>query len=358
MNFNPRTQSIWVHFALMIGFTFSSVTAQAEPTISDLDLGGPEQQSPLEFCHDQEWAPSCLEVLMYYRCNQYGFPIPGSALECRFAAPLAVRALDIFQFNTVIERQNQQPQVYKTKLIFKNRLDQLIQEPATQTFLKNISIALENASDTRSGFDLYEATLKEANGNRFRALEWLGVLFQDTTFTVLPVKYFEEQFKNNKISKNEMEAVEYLRRALFILKPKDLGKSDYKKWISLYPSDSGFNLSQDLNPTIYHYYPMAYWSALLKKQKISNRLSFFLPFLFNADYEFQTMGPDRWPFKHPLPFELDQKGIHQTKDIYAGLSGALFGIQQTQLLNSVSEFSLKFSQDPFGEMQNWYWLDR
>src|SRR5690606_22979663 len=112
--------------------------------------------------------------------------------ECRMVVPTAVQALDIFQYNTVIEREGEPPQIFKTKLIFKTRLDQLIREPETQRFLKNISASLEEALDTRKGLDLFEMTLKEANGDRFHALEWLGVLFQDTTFSMLPVKYLEE----------------------------------------------------------------------------------------------------------------------------------------------------------------------
>jgi len=341
-----------IFFSLFLGLSVTISSARAEPSPLQLEADG----LSLEFCFDQQWAPTCLQVLMVYRCNQYGFPIPYSAYECRMAVPPAVRTLDIFQYNTVIEREGEPSQIFKTKLIFKTRLDQLIREPETQRFLKNIGVALERALDTRKGLDLFEMTLKEADGDRFRALEWLGVLFQDTTFSMLPVKYLEEQYKKGKISDREMEAVDDLKRALLVLKPNELGRSDYKTWLSLYPNGSKTNLSDELNPTIYHYYPMAYWSALLKKKRISSRMSFFLPFLFNADYEFQTMGKDRWPFKHPLPFELDPRGTHQTKDIYAGLAGALFGIEQIQALSSVSEFSKKFSEDPFSEMQSWYWV--
>lgn len=356
-----------VGFCLLSGVLGSSVAQadfpanfqnqfQLEPGLSDLHLAlNTEVENSLEFCFDQQWAPTCLQLLMIYRCNQYGFPIPGAARDCMTTAPIAVKILDIFQFNTVIDQPGQEPQVFKTKLIFKSRLDALIKDSKTQTFLADLADALENAVDTQAGFDLFDYTLKSAQGDRFRALEWLGVLFQDTTFTVLPVKYFEKQFKENKISKTEMEAAENLRRALFVLKPNELSKSDYKSWIKLYPSDQLEGvLSEGLNPTIYHYYPMAYWSAFLQKMKVSNRMAFFIPFLFNADYEFQNMDPKRWPMQHPAPFELDPKGKHQARDIYAGLAGALYGTQQVDQTPSIKDFSQRLSANPYLEMKSWF----
>ena len=65
-----------------------------------------------------------------------------------------------------------------------------------------------------------------------------------------------------------------------------------------------------------------YASEALRKKGTSLEMAFFLPFLFNAQYEFKDLPG--WPFNDPPASALTSEW--RVRDIYAGYLAAMIGV--------------------------------
>lgn len=332
---------------LMLGSSILSMPAGATSPAEATVAAGPD----LSFCQEAKWAPECLKRLFQFRCESYAFPIPGGfAKDCTRAGFAMVAVMDLHIIDTPLPQSDGSTKVIGLKLIYKTKLDALISDPAAQLYLDDLSFALRGALVSRMPFDLYDFTLEHAQGDRALALKWLGVLLQDTSWTQVPVRYLEARAENGEISSEVWKATQNLKTILTILEPSNLRKAEYRNWSTIYPTKK---LDLIFNPTIYHFYPIGYAAAELAETLDARAAKFaaFIPFLFNTDYEFQDLDPARWPLQHPAPFELSENNIYKLRDIYAGYTGAKFGVGTLETAVSFEDFQTNLSKDPFGEMR-------
>jgi hypothetical protein len=103
---------------------------------------------------------------------------------------------------------------------------------------------------------------------------------------------------------------------------------------------------------------MTYMAVRLRKAGFSARLSSFLPFLFNTEYELQSLDPEMWPLHHPRPEKIDLKLDYvqwKFRDMYGGMTGALWGVDRVQKAPGLVPFQTAFAKNPFRTMQHLFW---
>jgi hypothetical protein len=242
--------------------------------------------------------------------------------------------------------------IYKFKIIFTTKLKELINTPIVQTYLSELAIDLKEAMDNHSKFDLYQYTLKYAK-TRDKVITWLGVLFQDTTFSRVQVQYLDELSRAGKLSKKESDIKDLMEEIAIMLEPKKLRAEEYKTWLRLYPDFEVNDINEISNPSFYHFYPVALWAIHLRVMDWANDYAQVVPFVLNADYEFQSLDPDRWPWRHPDTFKITSKTTYKMRDIYTGLAASVFGAKKDSLLPAFSGFTQKFSVNPYKYMKAW-----
>ncbi len=308
----------------------------------------PLPDDSLAFCRKQNWAKTCLNTLLTYRCGQY-FDIL-SPVKTQLCSASAYSMIDYLDYKTVQVIENNK--IYRFKVIFTNQLKSLINNPIVQKYLSSLAVDLSEAMKFHEPFDLYQYTLKYAK-DRDSAILWLGILFQDTTFSRVQVQYLEDLDSNRKLSHKERQIKELMKEIAIMLEPKNLVKEDYQKWLKLYPDLKGNDLNSYLNPSFYHFYPIALMATHLRQNSWSKGYAALLPFALNSDYEFQTLDPDNWPWRHPAPFEVTSNLEWKMRDIYTGLVASLFGANKESLTPAFLTFKTKFAANPFGTMKEW-----
>lgn len=332
-------QAVVLTFVLALS---TSNSAQANPT-SGFDLSA---------CETAELAPTCMKLLFTFRCEQYGFPIPNIPRLCNQAASETAKIFELTTLKVSLPTTDGTLKDYDLKLIFTSRLILLMRDPAVHRYLDELNFQLRSAMREESSFHLYDFTLKQTNGDAALALEWIAVLLQDTSWTQVPVRYLEKRAEAGSLSSADLKAIADLKEITANIEPEIIRYTDYQKWLSLYPTPA---LDQALNPSIYHYYPMAYTASLLSKLPgEAKNFDWFIPFLFNTDYEFKDLAPARWPLQHPLPFEITPNLKLAMQDLYAGYRGSLFGAKKESLALSYDEFTTRIAKDPRGEMRRYY----
>jgi hypothetical protein len=242
--------------------------------------------------------------------------------------------------------------IYNFKIIFTEELKTLINKPLVQTYLSSLAIELREAMDRHKPFDLYKYTLKFAK-DRDSAILWLGTLFQDTTFSRVQVKYLEDLDASGKLTRNEWYTKELMKEIAIMLEPKNLEKENYRTWLKLYPTLNNTDLNAFLNPSFYHFYPIALMASHLRKNYWFKDYAFIVPFILNSDYEFQTLDSKNWPWRHPSPFQITPYLEWKMRDIYTGLVASLFGANKDSLSPNFLFFSKQFAANPFKTMQTW-----
>lgn len=201
-------------------------------------------------------------------------------------------------------------------------------------------------------FDLFKYTLKFAK-KRDTAIQWIAILFQDTTFSRVQVQYLEDLAHDGLLDSDELQTKEAMKEIAIMLEPKNLVKENFQTWLKLYPSIEGNDLNSYLNSSFYHFYPMALLASHLKQNYLTKKYAFLIPFTLNSDYEFQTLDPDRWPWRHPAPFKLTSNLDWKMRDIYTGLVASLYGANREDLTPSFEIFKNRFAANPFRVMQEW-----
>lgn len=327
----------------LLGILFSLLTfAQSEP------VPAPLPDTSLAFCRQQKWAKTCLNTLLTYRCSQYFLPSsPREAQRCSLAAQSMIEHLDYRTVQVINDNK-----IYRFKIIFSSTLRRLIKKHSVQHYLLALAQDLKKVMKTHQSFDLYRYTLAHAK-QREVALEWLAILFQDTTFSRVQVTYLEELASQGLLSQEEIRTKENMKDIALMLDPKNLEKHKFQTWLKLYPTLQSNELSSYLNPSFYHFYPMALVASRLKSDPKTARFAFLIPFALNSDYEFQTLDSERWPWKHPAPFKITPNLEWKMRDLYTGLVGSLFGAGREDLTPAFPLFATKFAADPFMTMQNW-----
>lgn len=308
----------------------------------------PLPNNSLSFCRQQKWAKICLNTLLTYRCKQYFYLT--SPLEIPLCSAAALSMINHLDYKTVQVIEDNK--IYRFKIIFTNELRSLIKNPVVEQYLSSLAVELREAMRQHKHFDLHKHTLKFAK-DRNTAIKWIAILFQDTTFSRVQVTYLEELASKGLLNPEELQVKELMKEVALLLEPKLLVKEGFQTWLKIYPEIKGNDLSSYLNSSFYHFYPMAYIASHLKQNAWIQRYAFLIPFILNSDYEFQTLDPERWPFLHPLPFEITPNFDWKMRDIYTGLVGSLYGAKREDLIPSFEIFKTQFASNPFKTMRNW-----
>lgn len=315
--------------------------------------GGGDDDYGLSFCHTAKWSNACLTGLLIYRCGQYAFPL--TPFGCAATSMSLVELLELERIDVTLEDDEGKEHTYSLPVIFTKRLTRMIEDPTIQGDVRELSIAVRAASQTKTKFDLWNWVLARKGGNTEKTLEWLSVMLQDTSAIQIQVEYLRLLDKNGKLSTNAQRTTDTLSELSDFLSYENLLKIDWQSWLTLYPAMK--NVETEATPLIYHLYPMSYLSALLKKA-YGNRLGSFLPFLFNTEYLNQDLDPEMWPLHHPRPEKIDLKqGRIQWKmrDMYAGFAGALFGVGKPNRSPGLVKFEEAYAKNPFRTMQTLFW---
>lgn len=330
----------------MVSFNSSFARIVNDPTPAPLP------DDSLSFCRQQKYAKACLNVLLTYRCGQYYYPLyPVEAQLCSYSAQSMINYLDYKTVEVIKDNK-----IYRFKIIFTRKLRKLIKDPVVQKYLRSLESDLSESFKYHKPFDLFKYTLRFAK-KRDIAIQWLAILFQDTTFSQVQVQYLDDLTKAGVLSQDELKTKETMRAIATLLEPKNLMNEDFRSWLKLYPEVEGNNLNSYLNPSFYHFYPMALIASHLKSSHVTKKYAFLIPFTLNSDYEFQSLDPDRWPWRHPAPFKITPDLNWKMIDIYTGLVASLYGANREELVPSFEKFKKGFASNPFKTMQDWAYKD-
>jgi len=220
--------------------------------------------------------------------------------------------------------------------------------------IQGLRILLEHGAKTKSSFPFWEWHWAMTNGNLEKTLEHLAVLLQDTSAVAIQINYLKGIAKTRGFNAATIKAIDDLDEVVYQLNYETLVENDWKKWLRLYPWTK--NIEEDVTPLIYHFYPMGYSALKLQKAGHGNRLSSFIPFLFNTEYLNQTLDPAAWPLHHPKPFKIDSDWKRwKMRDFYNGYAGALWGIGKTKNLPGLIKFQNDYAKAPYEAMRHHFW---
>jgi hypothetical protein len=323
--------------------SYFAVTGFSDPSLSGASGKG---DANLAFCHTDQWSAACLVGLIIYRCGQYTFPL--TPFGCSLAATSFVDLLQMKRIPVVVDGKS-----YRLPVIFTGLLEKLVQDHATQLDLQSLRILLTEAAKSRRSFDLWQWYWAATHGDFDRTLENLAVLFQDTSAVAIQVNYLRGVSKARGFDTATTRAIDDLDEIVYQLNSEILADEDWRSWLQLYPTKE---IQADTTPLIYHFYPMAFTARLLKRLANGNRLSGFIPFLFNTEYLNQTLDPAAWPLHHPKPFKIDNDELRwKMRDFYNGYLGARWGLQKTASLPGLEKFETGYAKAPYATMRHHFW---
>lgn len=315
-----------------------------EPVVEDGDSG-------LSFCHTEKWSAACLYGLFVYRCTQYAFPL--TPYGCTIAASSFVDMLDMKRVTITTD----DGKTYNLPVIFTTKIVKLIQTSEVQTNIRELLAVLKESANEKKKFDFLKWVQAKNKGNKLKTLEWIAVLLQDTSPAQLQIAYLDLIAKQGKFSEATKAAIDDLSELCFFLSNENLTKENYRSWLTLYPH--GKNLDAELTPLIYHFYPMSYLALRLQNAGYGSRLGSLMPFLFNTEYELQSLDPEMWPLRHPRPEKIDLEKDYikwKMRDMYGGMAGALWGVNNLKKAPGLVTFQKEYAKSPFRTMQYYFWF--
>ncbi len=341
----PNTLPMTDAFPNQAEANLAEVNSVLDPANEPLPSAVVDGDNGLSFCHTPKWTSSCLLGLFIYRCGQYTFPL--TPYGCTAAAGSFMDLLELKRIDVVLEGNT-----YNLPVIFTQRLERMIQQPAIQNEMQSLRILLDHYGRNRRGFDLHEWFRAMSNGNHEKTLEKLAVLLQDTSPVQIHIHYLRQLAKTKRFSAATLKAIEDLEMVNYYLSYPTLEETQWKSWLKLYPQTK--NIEADTTPLVYHFYPMAFLTYKLRGH--GERLATFLPFLFNTEYLLQDLDPQSWPLHHPDPFKVNTDALRwKMKDMYGGLAGSLWGIRRIEKTPGLAAFQKSFSSNPYGTMRTLFW---
>ncbi len=265
------------------------------------------------FCRKDLLRNTCLRTFLQLKCSYYSgksFAIRRD-FACEKTVEHFVKILDLG------ETPKETGEKFGEEVAFKTDLTSLVRDPKTKFYLSKLRDLLEKSQANLEPFRLWDETLKLSESDRNLALKRIAVLFQDaatnpdgTESSSSHIRYL----KNHLIYKTHSDVIDLLDEVGSYFSVYALGLMPQ---IKVYPA--GFD--PYLNPTFYHFYIILYLSEKLRLKGNSLEMSFFVPFLFNTQYEFR--GLPGWPLRDP---EGNYAGTDwKSKEIYAGYLASFFG---------------------------------
>lgn len=278
-----------------------------------------------------------IEEILTHRCHRYLF-YSNIKNSCRKATQLLIEVLDNKNFLIADAFDPNQNKASINPVSFSLELRKLSKNPKVYSYLRAINSSLPSAYEN---FNFWTLTVEYA-GSFEAAIEWLAVLFQDTSQEMIQVHYLESlpEYTNNKV----LQAVRLeLEKAIYNLQIENhkVRPSQKNKRSFLPPFKT--NIHENVTSGYYHFYVSSYLAIKLKEKGISDELSAFIPFLFNYLYEIFTI-PDFYSAVLVEPKNIQEK--HKIKEIYMGYLGAKFALNPLNKTFDFKDFSILLIQDP------------
>jgi hypothetical protein len=280
------------------------------------------------------------------RCLDYSYRKtldPEARSRCARSAIVTIRELDQDRYTTI---ENGKP--FTTFLAFRNDLRRVLEDKNVTPFLRQY--LLEDGTFFLHA-NLWETALKYA-GDRSRALQWVAVLFQDTSPRRTHLR-FAEQVWGQSASPTMKVNLDLVSQILERYESWDLadplGKSKPIHW----PYPPEFQDEIGSLPRPYHFYVMAYLSQLLRKNGETPAAdTAYMPLTLNTYYEVTTLpGAGVASLIHDPGKITDEESLN---DIYLGYLGSHFGSRLPGRPISRSYFSQRLTQDVPRMMRDLY----
>lgn len=286
-----------------------------------------------------------ISELVYQRCLRY-LTFPGKILDqfyiygrgtvsqnptwaCNKTAIDTLKVLDFYQ-EKVIEGD----QFYFLRIVFKQSLIRLIQDPKTTLILKNMLAHMRT-----DFFSLYDSIF-EILGNKEKTLEFIAVMLQDFSSEKLHFHYLQLEKSRFNIpnSKSLDENLGLLDKVLSRLPYLSSGEmvltndgTMRERIVEFYPAKSLLNL--DKVPSLaYHFWVPSYVAFKLSRTYGNSDIHAYLSsFSFNYFYEIlfrEDLKLLNWTtVKQILSFEnVLVSNIVQAYDIYLGHEGPFYAL--------------------------------
>lgn len=245
-----------------------------------------QAKTPYDFIKDKIKSDTriqtqALSFALQQRCHRYFNQIDNhkfqTYFECRQETQSFSKALD---FQVFILKDPTTQESAPVTIAFVKKLNQLMNQVSTYYALSEIEVALQ-LSDARP-FHLYK-TLIRFFKNDPKAIEFLAVLFQDTTRAQSHIQYLKEISKNqNSLFFQNLHLLQKVHNQFFELQRTKVWKKDYQ----LYP-DSVENADFNLSSTQYHFYVLSH-SAIIMASEVRPKSAdkiVFITSAFNYLYE-------------------------------------------------------------------------
>lgn len=245
--------------------------------------------------------------------------------------------------------------------VFPDALEQLARSQEIKDYLRAILSQAHQVIRNVRKLNLWEATFEKTGRDSSKALEWIALLFQDSSKTQASISYLR-----TVLGEPYEETIDLLEEVNAVLKRNPQAVEYYPPFVQ----------QQVHSKAYYHFYVIGYLALRLQKESaISREMATFLPFMFNTLYEsltnklapgvsFVPMRTDQIEWKKveemithqflfptdPAPFE-GEKYSHALEDIYLGYAGsyfALYGEERSRKeLKNFGDFSNDFAKDPY-----------
>lgn len=285
---------------------------------------------------------STLYLALHQRCLRYFLPLDKNPIKTGFECDREAKAFLLSLNIDVVELADPRDGTKGfTTIVFKNELLELLNQTRMYGVLTEIQSYLQMASVIK--FNLYNDVLKILKNDR-TTIQFLGVLFQDSTAGAAHVAYLEKLAKQNhkktqsRLFKENFRILNSTLSAFRELQEQKRWKRDYL----LYPP---FIEKGDLrvSSTQYHFYVISWNSKKMLENSVKKNAGkiFFMNTIFNYLYErFQNLQlQDLLSDKKPL-------SAKATQDVMLGLLGSLHGLgispSDLELTNSINPNPQKF----------------
>lgn len=320
--------------------------------LATASLSSPDALAIPSICEGKGFS-TCFTLLLQQRCASYANYNLLSKREnrCEHSVIDMVKLFDPYQ-----------PKGEVIIVAFPKKIGELITNPKSFAFLRDLPATLESSIREGKPFRLWDYAVMKSGQDEMLALEWISVFLQDTNlegnFALEFSRVNFETKKERKLTPKELDVWSKAIAAVSYERLTDRSEISDAMLIRPYPRiDTEF-----LSKGFYHFYFSAYVARALQASRKSVTVSGkdmngFAPFLLNAMYEMHVdIDENLSPLKDAKPFNAMKKA-HSMGDIYSGYLGSLFGLGGAELVAKAepySSFSKRFAKNPSGTMQSLY----
>ncbi len=298
----------------------------------------PDASTLQKLCNKNAFAKACLSGLLMFRCGQYHTNLDGLG-NC---LDTAIDTSNLIDLSPTTKTGGAQA------IAFSEELVQLMRDPFTKKFLEKLRDDASEAMQHHAEFDLWKHTLAQLNGDKSKALWFIGVLLQDTSSAVEHVEYLRDR-RHDGIS---IERIDLLEEVMDLFQPEQLEDEKFREWLTLYPAMVPVGSERSFNPTVYHFYTLGYLSLRLKWRNANQKLAAFQPFWIEVAYKFKQISPSRWPLD-PRPFK---RADHESRlrDIWGNYIATRWAAGMPAPRMTYDSFADGLAADPSGYLKRLY----